>query len=497
MRRLAATLAALALAGPALAQDRPLVTTAAGPVRGVVEEGASVYKNIPFAAPPVGALRWKPPVKAAAWTAPRDAAAYGNICSQPPRPDGVVAAGAGRPQSEDCLNLNIWSPKGAKAAPVMVWIHGGAFRFGSGGGPAYDGAVFAHDGVVLVSINYRLGAMGWFAHPALTKAAGPNEPIGNYGLMDQIAALEWVKANIAAFGGDPANVTVFGESAGGSSVLALLATPSAKGLFAKAIVESGGGWQSPEPLAAQEKIGADLAAAQGLPVASATVEQLRALPVEKFFGLGGGAGAVGPFTDGRLMKETPAQAFAAGHAIDVPLIIGANSFEASLMRAFPIPTPVMLSRLNAEQKALYAKANGSDEAVVQAAYTDIVMGGPARWVAAKAAGGAPSFLYYFSYVGTAARGVSPGAAHGGEIVYAFGTGSRIAPRATVEDRNMESFMHGCWVGFAKTGRPVCPGQAWPAYTPAGDQLLELGVSTGVRTNFRKPFLDADQKAAGR
>ncbi|MBS0362789.1 MAG: carboxylesterase/lipase family protein [Proteobacteria bacterium] len=475
-----------------------MVSTASGQVRGVVEGGAAVFKGIPFAAPPVGALRWAPPAPPKSWAEPRDASDYGPICSQPPRPDGVVAAGGNRPQSEDCLYLNVWAPKSAKAAPVMVWIHGGAHRFGSGEGPIYEGGAFVRDGVILVTINYRLGAMGYFAHPALTKAAKADAPLGSYGLMDQMAALAWVKKNIAGFGGDPKNVTVFGESAGGSSILALLATPTAKGLFDKAIVESGGGWQKPMGLAAQEREGVQTMKALGL-AADASLEEMRAVPAAKLAAAPqvAGAGGVGPFPDGRLLKESPQEAFAGGRAIDVPLIIGSNSFEASLMRNFPIDAQAALGRMTSDQKAAYGGL-GSDQATIDALYTDTVMGGPARWVAGKAATGAPSFLYHFSYVAQAQRGRVPGAGHGSEIVYVFGTASKILGREpAAEDQAMSSLMHSCWIGFAKTGRPACQGgQAWPAYDPGKDQLMEFGVSSGVRTNFRKPQLDADQKAAG-
>jgi para-nitrobenzyl esterase len=493
-------LGVLFLAGAAAAQDRPVVATASGPVKGVAADGQVAFKGIPFAAPPVGTMRWKAPAPPASWTAPRDASDYGPICRQPARPDGVLAAGANRPQSEDCLYLNVWAPKGAKAAPVMVWIHGGAHRFGSGEGPIYEGVDFARDGVVLVTLNYRLGALGYFAHPGLTKAAAPNEVLANYGLMDQMAALAWVKKNIAAFGGDPKNVTVFGESAGGQSILALLATPSAKGLFDKAIVESGGGWTAPATLAAEEAKGvAKMSHDAGLG-ADATADQLRAVPADKLLdGAAGGAAGVGPIQDGKLTPETPAQAFADGHAIDVPLIIGSNSYEASLMKNFPIPVKAALARMTPAQKAAYGDL-GSEQALVDALYTDTVMGAPARWIAGKAAAGAPSFLYHFSYVAAAQRGKVPGASHGSEIVYVFEAASRLgaARAAAPEDQAVSSLMHSCWVGFAKTGKPACKsGPAWPAYSPASDHLMEFGVESGVRTNFRKAQLDADQAAAGR
>jgi para-nitrobenzyl esterase len=491
-------LGALLLCGATAAEERPVAITEVGPVRGVAGDGQVVFKGIPFAAPPVGALRWKPPAPPAAWTEPLDASAYGPICTQPPRPDGVLAAGAGGKQSEDCLYLNVWSPKGATAAPVMVWIHGGAHRVGSGEGPVYDGAAFARDGVVLVTLNYRLGALGYFAHPALTKAAAPGETLGNYGAMDQMAALTWVRKNIAAFGGDPRNVTVFGESAGGQSILALLATPSAKGLFDKAIVESGGGWTPPVSLADEETKGLarmSRAAALG---AEATADQLRAVPADKLVDMAGGAAGVGPFQDGALMTMTPVQAFTSGKAIDVPLIIGSNSYEASLMKNFPIPIAAVLARMTPEQKAAYQGLD-SDQAVADALYTDTVMAAPARWIAGKASGGQPAYLYHFSYVAAAQRGKVPGASHGSEIVYVFETGGRIAARRiTPEDQAVSALMHSCWIGFARTGKPACKGgEAWPAYTPAGDQLMEFGVSSGVRSHFRKAQLDADEAARGR
>lgn len=250
MRALAVT-SVLAWSSSALAQT---VRTAAGEVAGVTADGVAAWKGIPYAAPPTGPLRWAPPQPASAWRGVREAIAAGPACPQPDRGDG---GGAGAPpaQSEDCLTLNVFAPAGAKNLPVMVWIHGGAFRLGYGGAPIYDGAAFAHQGVILVTINYRLGLLGFFAHPALAAAAKPGEPLGNYGLMDQVAALRWVQENIAAFGGDPRNVTAFGESAGGSSLVYLLANPATKGLFAKAIVESGGGLQRPGGLADAERRG--------------------------------------------------------------------------------------------------------------------------------------------------------------------------------------------------------------------------------------------------
>jgi para-nitrobenzyl esterase len=468
----------------------PLVTVDGGQLKGMDDGPLNVFKGVPYAAAPVGPLRWEPPAPVPAWTGARDASRDGAICPQPTRPDGRRAAGSSQNQSEDCLFLNIWAPKNATKAPVMVWIHGGAFRFGSGEGPIYNGAAFAQDGVILVSINYRLGALGWFAHPALTHAAGPNAPLGNYGEMDQIAALKWVQRNIAAFGGDPANVTVFGESAGGASVLAILSTPSAAGSFAKAIVESGGGWGAEHDLAHAEQEGVALATAAGLP-ANATVGQLRALPIDKLFALPMTLGGVGPITDGRLMPASITQTFAAGHETHVPLIIGSNSFEASLMQAFKIPPQQMLARTPPAIRALYPK---DDVSAADELFTDFIMGAPAHWIASQNAAAAPTFLYHFSYVPNVTRGQTPGTIHGGEIPFVFATWDRIGgAMVTPEDKAMEAEAHACWVGFAKTGAPVCPHLAWPPFDPASDITEELGEASGPRPHLRQAQYDALQK----
>jgi para-nitrobenzyl esterase len=462
-------LAALALlvAGRAAAQPADLKTTTiaveGGALVGVVHDNANVFRNIPFAAPPVGPLRWRPPQPVKPWTGPRDAILPGPSCPQPMNANGSPnSGGANGPTSEDCLQLNVFAPRQAKAAPVMVWIHGGGHRTGAGW--VYDGQNFARDGVVLVSINYRLGALGYFAHPALTRAAG-REPVGNYGLMDQIAALQWVQRNIARFGGDPKNVTVFGESAGGMSTLALLATPKAKGLYKKAIVESGGGWFRPATLAQKEAEGAALLAKAGIPAAA----DLRALPADRLAAL---EADYGPFTDGRLMTETPTQAAAHGRLADVPLIIGSNSGEDSLMGARDA-TP----------------AQRDD-------FTDRIMGAPARWIAARASAGKPAWLYHFSYIGGRFRPAMTRAAHAAEIQYVFEYWGRRTPMSVVtdEDKAMASLMHACWVAFAKTSVPQCGGQPWPAYDPASDQLMEFGASSGVRAHFRKAPLDAQEAA---
>ncbi|MDP3632280.1 carboxylesterase family protein, partial [Phenylobacterium sp.] len=360
-----------------------------------------------------------------------------------------------------------------------------------GAGWIYDGSNFARDGVVLVAINYRLGPLGYFAHPALTQQAGAGM-VGNYGLMDQIAALEWVKRNIRTFGGDPANVTVFGESAGGASTLALLAARRSKGLYQKAVVQSGGGWGAPTTLADKEAEGVKAAAALGLTAPAA--DQLRAVPAADL--IAKAQGDFGPFVDGRLMKQTPAQAFAAGRANDVPLIIGSNSGEDSLMSEFGLGAAAVGKALPQAVRTVYAQeAAQSDEVLGRAVFTDRAFGAPARWTAAKAAKGKPAWLYHFSYVGSRFRPAVTRAFHAAEIQYVFEYWGRRTPLSMIkpDDQAMATLMHGCWVAFAKTGKPDCAG--WPAYDPKSDQLMEFGAPSGVRTNFRKSRLDAQEAAA--
>lgn len=461
-RSMRAAVLALAVFAAGAARAEPVkATIESGAVAGQVESGADVFRGVPYAAAPVGPLRWRPPQPAAAWSGERPATSNGAACLQPQVSFGGIKLAGDGAVSEDCLFLNVFAPPGAKKAPVMVWIHGGANVAGTAS--SYDGSAFARDGVVLVALNYRLGAFGFFAHPALTKAAAPGEAFGDYALMDQIAALKWVRRNAAAFGGDPDNVTVFGESAGAMNIVSLLGTPAAKGLFNRAIIESNIGWGTATPLLTAETRGAALAEKAGAP-AKATPDQLRAIPADTLLAASGGQ--AGPIVDGRLIKLIANRAYADKTAIDVPIIIGSNSFEAALIvNRQPKPTPLQLQE-----------------------FTDTLAGGPARWIAKQEAGGAPSWLYYFSYVREDLRTLMPGAAHASEIAYVFALPSAGPSPA---DKAMAELMHGCWVAFAKTGKPTCPsGPAWPAYTPEGDKLMEFGAASGVRQHFRKPELDA-------
>ena len=463
MRFVAAILlSGLLAANPIQAQT---VAVEQGQLKGAASEIANVFRNVPYAAPPVGPLRWAPPQPAPRWSDVRDATKNGPSCPQPMNADGTPNAfgGANGPVSEDCLQLNIFAPKAAKKAPVMVWLHGGGHRVGAGW--VYDGSNFARDGVIVVSINYRLGALGYLAHPALTREAH-GSATGNFGQMDQIAALRWVRRNISAFGGDPGNVTLFGESAGGVSVLALLATPSARGLYQKAIVQSGLGWFAPRTLSQMEASGTAALSQAGAPP-DATAAQLRALPFDTLALL---PGDYGPFQDGRLMTQTSTKALASGRATDVPLMIGWNSGEDAV--AFG---------------GLVGSADDVRTPAAREAFTDRLFGAPARWIAAMASGGKPAWLYHFSYVGSRFRPRMTTAAHAAEIQYVWEYWGRRTPMSVVsdEDRAMASLMHTCWVSFAKTSVPKCGPDAWPAYTAKTDQLMEFGAKSGVRTNFRK------------
>ena len=474
--------AALLLAPPARAADAPRAAVAAGELRGVLDGDVAAFRAIPYAAPPVGALRWRPPEPAAAWSGVRDASQVGPICLQ--RYNATDNGVGPLPASEDCLTLNVWTPARTtgRRLPVMVWIHGGGFVNGSATAALYDGAALARQGVVVVSLNYRLGRFGFFAHPALT-AESPSGPLANYGLMDQIAALGWVRDNIRAFGGDPGQVTLFGESAGGIAVNTLMISPAARGLFHKAMVESGAG-RSPYPRLARLNTGASPSAeARGaaflktIGVDAGDAAALRAIPAATIAAAPDPSvfDGFGPIIDGRIVPTSVPDAFAQGLEAPVPYLSGSNSLE------FPIPAAQLpgalsgLLRLSAPAQARLAAAY-PDKAAFQAhVLSDIIFGEPARALAAlHAANGHPTWLYRFSVLSPSVRGKLGGAPHASERQYVFQTLKSSPWPAGGDDAKIAAAMSGYWTTFAKRGDPNGGGRPkWPAYRKAGEQLLNF------------------------
>jgi para-nitrobenzyl esterase len=483
------------IAGTALA-DAPVVHIDSGPVRGQARAAVAAFKGIPFAKPPLGELRWRPPQAPVAWHEVRDATAFGPDCLQVPLP-GDSAPLSVTP-AEDCLYLNVWTPARFKGRnlPVMVWIYGGGFVNGGSSPPEYDGTAFARDHVVLVSFNYRLGNFGFFAHPALsTEQAGG--PLGNYGYMDQIAALKWVQRNVAAFGGNPRNVTVFGESAGGMAVNALLSSPLAAGLFQKAVIESGAGRGGLPSRAlsggpnSAEATGLALAQSFGIEGSDAeALAKLRAIPAEKLLGnlnmvtMGSNRNYVGgPIEDGQLNLGMPVAQYAAGKAQQVPLIVGANSMDIGLLRASSVDQLVALFGPDADAaRAAYAPTADTNAGLAAfRAGGDQMMIEPAREIARLLSAHQPTYEFRFSYVAESLRAKTPGAPHASEIPYVFDTVSaHYGKDLSAADEAAAKAMHAYWVGFARTGVPQAAGQpAWPAYQPSTDQIMDFTLQGPV------------------
>jgi para-nitrobenzyl esterase len=462
-------------------QDSPVVKVAQGEVQGSSADGVAVYKGLPFAAPPVGDLRWLAPRPPAKWPGVRAATAFSSTCAQ----------------AEDCLYLNVYEPTDAKNAklPVMVWIHGGAFIFGSGS--AYDGSQFARQGVIVVTVNYRLGRAGWFAHPALT-AQNPKGLLGNYGLMDQIAALNWVHDNIKAFGGDPKNVTVFGESAGAISVNYLMLAPQAKGLFQKALSESGFGRLSAKPISAAEVSGVTFAEKAGVHGSdAAAAKALRALPWNELVSAVAGIGSpdqILPMADGKMIVASAADGFAQGKEAHVPYLLGGNSDEASLTRRGFNAADRFASiqeRRDAFIAAFDPDKTGDPDRIMARLVTDTSISEPDRDLARlHAKHGNPTFVYHFSYTPEAQRARSFGLAHGGELAYVFNV-----PRATTfddEGKAIAAAANQYWAQFAKSGDPDSAGGVlWPRFEAADEYVMEFpgsGVPV-VAKHFHKDRLD--------
>lgn len=471
-----------------------------GRLNGAVQDGVVSFKGIPYAAPPVGDLRWQPPQPAERWNEVRAASEYGPDCMQLPFPGD--AAPLGVKPAEDCLYANVWAPepRPAKKLPVMVWIYGGGFVNGGSSPAVYDGSQFAKRGVVLVSFNYRVGRFGFFAHPALTKET-PGGPLGNYTYMDQIAALKWVQRNVAAFGGDPKNVTIFGESAGGGSVLAMMTSPLAKGLFQKAIIESGGGrtglmparyvdHAAPGGNPSGESVGIAFAKTVGIEGQdAAALAALRKLPADKIVaGLNMATMMTptyaGPMIDGKVIVDTPEAVYAAGRGAKVPVIAGANSKDIGFPRARTMDE--LLAPFGADRdraKAAYDPDNtGKVSALGVLMTSDQIMVEPARFVVRTiVATGQPAYEYRFSYVAESMRKQWNGAPHATEIPFVFNTVlARYGKDLTPADKAIAEAANSYWVNFAKTGNPNGNGlPVWPAYSPKSDIILDFTEKEAV------------------
>lgn len=468
----------------------PTATPPSGPVQGRLIDNVAVFRGIPFAAPPVGDLRWREPQPLSRWAEIRQAVTNAPSC---PQKRGLSLANGGDPGEldEDCLYLNVFT-QGANAGarrPVMVWIHGGALIFGSGGLDIYDGSALAKRGMVVVTINYRLGALGFFAHPALDKEhpGGPN----NFGLLDQIAALQWVQKNIASFGGDPAQVTVFGQSAGAQSILALMASPLAPGLFRSAIAESPYGVPS-HTRAAASSTGIAIANKLGLPGASANMAALRGIPAERFAALEGKGLSLAPgFVVGDRAVPMPLlDAFKKGREAAVPLIIGSNSDDASVALAFGVDPAQLVQQLGRARVLVrfYYPGVTDDRQLGREVARDVVFTAFARRIAFLHSAKAPTWRYYFSRAGTA----SNGAGHGAEVPFVLGTLEKcqcLGGPVTAADRDVERRIGDRWAAFASTGMPA----GMPTWEPDNrirGWALEIGDEETGRPGFMMARLNA-------
>jgi para-nitrobenzyl esterase len=465
-------IAALALilcaAVPAIAQISTAKITG-GIVEGVVSDGIAAFKGVPFAAPPVGNLRWKSPQPVNPWTGVKKANEFG----PGPMQDTEFGAKLGGPQkvSEDCLYLNVWT--GAKKAgekrPVMVWIYGGGFGIGMTSTPWYDGANFAKKGIVLVSVTYRVGPMGFLAHPELSKESGKGS--GAYGIQDQIAGLRWVKENIAQFGGDPSNVTIFGESAGGISVGMLASSPMAKGLFQRAISESGGNMAPPRTSLKQAE---EQGKAYLSKLGANDIKAARALSADAIQKETKGMGSFWPIPDGETIVENPYEVFEAGKFNDTPILIGTNSDEGGLFATGKTTSAAFEKMIRsgyaaAAEAILKAYPHSTDAEATKSnkdIFRDSTFAWPTwAWARLQSKNGKHrAYVYYFDH----RTPTSPeGANHASEISYVFGNLGGINPFGASngpEDKTLSEMMSSYWINFAKNGDPNGPGlPVWPAF----------------------------------
>ncbi|WP_041616839.1 carboxylesterase family protein [Spirosoma linguale] len=477
-----------------ISREFDAVTVTGGQISGTVNKTGDVhiFKGIPFAAPPVGDRRWKAPQPVIPWSGVRKCDAFGPSPVQgSPNPFGPWSAEfliPKEPISEDCLYLNVWTAakSAAEKRPVLVWIYGGGFNSGGAGVPIYDGEATAKKGVIFVSMNYRVGPFGFFSHPELTKESGRNAS-GNYGLMDQIAALQWVKQNIARFGGDPANVTIAGQSAGSMSVNALVASPLAKNLFTKAIAESGANFSRPAATLGQaEEAGVKMAQSMG----ASSLADLRALPADEILKKGQGRGLV---IDGYVLPQPIAAIFAAGKQNDVRLLTGWNEDEGMVFG--PAKKADEYRKQIDEQYGAKAETflryypAGTDaeaESSQVKISRDMVFGAQNyRWATIQSQKGKTAYVYRFARkVPATGEYARYGAFHTGELAYAYDNlrfiDHTLRPLEPADTR-LANEMSAYWVNFIKTGNPNGKGLSnWPVYSTTNKQIMVFDTKTGVR-----------------
>ncbi len=470
---------------PVFAQDAPMVRAPAGSVRGEAADGVNIFRGIPYARPPIDELRWRPPLQHPRWRGIRDATAFGPACVQPTARGTSIYAGELGPMSEDCLSLNIWAPADARNAPVMVWIHGGSLVTGTGSEAMYDGARLAQRGIIVVSINYRLGVLGYMAHPALSAESRRNIS-GNYGLLDQIEALRWVRRNIGAFGGDASNVTIAGESAGALSVMYLMAAPDAHGLFHRAVAQSAYMITMPvlrnspyADLPASEPVGIWL----GTQLGANDLPALRSMDAEAITNAAVRAGYFPLGTiDGRVLRRQLVDVFDRGEQAPVPILTGFNAGEIRSLRMLLPPPPADGDAYTNEIRTRYADladaflahypATDIGESML-ATTRDAMYGWTSeRLVTRQTAVGAASYLYYFDHAYPATDALGLHAFHAAEIPYVFGTTGRTPPRwpvppATSEETQFTDAMMSYWATFVRDGVPRASDQA--DWRPYGDE----------------------------
>ena len=474
----------------ALSEDKtgPIVKAPAGTVEGRMEGELRVFKGIPFALPPVGERRWKAPSSMPPWTGVKKATEFGAACLQPKPTLSNIYTRNPMPMSEDCLTLNIWTPVHAHNAPVFFWIYGGALVGGASREETYDGTRLADQGIVVVSINYRLGVLGWLAHPELSKES-PLGVSGNYGLLDQIEGLQWVKRNIRAFGGDPSNLTIAGESAGALSVMYLMASPPARGLFARAIAESAYMISTPElkktsfGTPSAEESGVKLAAALHAP----DIAALRAMDAEKL-AMAAPAAGFAPWgaIDGHVLIHQLVDVFDKGEQAPVPLLAGFNSGEIRSLRVLAPQPPANAAAYETTIRAqygdladeflrLYPSANMQESLL--ATTRDALYGLTAqRLVRRQTALGQPSYLYFWDHGYPAADDAGLHGFHASELPYVFGTFEGTPPLwpkipATPQEMKLSDAMIGYWTSFARTGKPQAANEPdWPAFSLSGSYM---------------------------